>query len=143
MDELTADALSRGANLAAGGKRLGEIGAFFAPTVLLDVPDDARIMREEPFGPISPIQPFDTLDEVIAKANSTDFALCAYAYTHDLKMAARLGSEIEAGLVGINTALVAGPTTPFGGNRDSGIGREGALEGVLESMTTKTVSLVS
>lgn len=143
MEELTADALSRGANLAAGGKRLGEIGAFFAPTVLLDVPDDARIMREEPFGPISPIQPFDTLDEVIAKANSTDFALCAYAYTHDLKTAARLGSEIEAGLIGINTALVAGPTTPFGGNRDSGIGREGALEGVLESMTTKTVSLVS
>lgn len=140
MASLTQDAIACGARLAAGGERLGDVGAFFPPTVLADVPDSARIMREEPFGPISPVQAFDSLDEVIAKANSTDFALCAYAYTDDLPTSRRLSAEIEAGLVGINTTMVAGPTTPFGGNRDSGIGREGALEGVLESMTTKTVS---
>lgn len=100
-------------------------------------------MREEPFGPVTPIAPFNEIDDVIERANSTPYGLASYVFTKDMARAGYLAESLEAGLVGVNSTNVAGPAVPFGGVRDSGIGREGAMEGVLESMTTKTVSTAS
>ncbi|PCI43958.1 MAG: NAD-dependent succinate-semialdehyde dehydrogenase [Alphaproteobacteria bacterium] len=140
MDRLTADALDKGASLLAGGATIGDKGFFFEPTVLKDVPENAAIMTEEPFGPVTPIVSYGCEDEVIARANETPYGLAAYIFTNDRDRGRRLVSGIEAGLVGVNSMFVAGPSTPFGGVKDSGVGREGAMEGLLESMTTKTVT---
>ena len=140
MAQLVEEAVGRGARLTTGGRQPDRRGYFFEPTVLADLPDDAAVMREEPFGPVSAIARFDNLEDAIARANSTPYGLAAYVYTNDLSVARRVSAELDAGLVGINTTNVAGPAVPFGGVRDSGIGREGAVEGILESMTTKTVS---
>ncbi|RME62517.1 MAG: aldehyde dehydrogenase family protein [Alphaproteobacteria bacterium] len=124
----------------AGGKRVGNRGYFYAPTVLVDVPADAAIMQEEPFGPVSALTPFDDIDHAIARANETAYGLASYVFTRDMDLARTIAGGLEAGLVGVNSASVAAPAVPFGGVKDSGIGREGSFEGLLESMVTKTIS---
>jgi succinate-semialdehyde dehydrogenase/glutarate-semialdehyde dehydrogenase len=141
MEDFVADARAHGATVQTGGERTGNQGFFFQPTVLTDVPDDARIMREEPFGPVAPIVPFKDYDEVMARANGLEYGLAAYAFTNDNARAQQLGRDLEAGMVAVNSLLVASPETPFGGIKESGIGREAGIEGILEHMSMKTISM--
>ncbi len=141
MEDFVSDAKVHGARVQCGGERIGNQGFFFQPTVLTEVPDDARIMREEPFGPVAPIVPFSDYDEVVARANSLPYGLAAYAFTASENRARGLAEDLEAGMVGINSLTVASPETPFGGVKESGIGREAGIEGILEHMEMKTVSL--
>ena len=141
MDALVSDALTKGARLTAGGKRLERPGFFFAPTVLADVPKHATLMSEEPFGPVTAIVPFAEVPAVIERANATAYGLAAYVFTRDDELAMRVVAQIEAGMVGINSMSVAHPSLPFGGVKDSGIGREGAYDGLLDSMVTKSISI--
>lgn len=143
MEEFVADAKNRGASVRCGGDRIGNQGFFFEPTVLTDVPDDAKIMREEPFGPLAPIVPFRDYDEVVERANSLPFGLAAYAFTASESRGQRLAADLESGMVGINSLIVASPETPFGGVKESGIGREAGTEGIREHMEIKTVSLTA
>jgi succinate-semialdehyde dehydrogenase/glutarate-semialdehyde dehydrogenase len=139
MDGFVADAKSHGAQVATGGERLGNRGYFYAPTVLKDVPDSARIMRDEPFGPLAPITHFNTFDEVVERANSLPFGLSSYVFTGDGGKANRISDALEAGLVGINTPFVSTPETPFGGVNESGFGSEGGIEGLEAYQRTKFV----
>ncbi len=140
MDRLIADAVSHGAELRQGGEALGNRGNFFAPTVLAHVPDTARIMNEEPFGPIAVTSSFVSFDEVIARANRLPFGLAAYAFTSSATTAAKLADALEAGMVGINNTFINMPETPFGGVKQSGYGSEGGIEGMEAYLVTKTVS---
>jgi len=140
LEELVEDAVAKGAEILCGGSRLTRRGYYFAPTVLGNVPDDARIMKEEPFGPITPITRFSNIEEVIERANSTPYGLASYVFSKDKKLADKIANALEVGLVGVNSMNVAGPAVPFGGVKDSGIGREGAIEGILECMTIKAVT---
>jgi succinate-semialdehyde dehydrogenase/glutarate-semialdehyde dehydrogenase len=140
METMVADARSKGARVLAGGERLGNRGFFFAPTVLADVPDEARAMREEPFGPLALINPFDELDDAIAMANALPFGLAAYAFTHSARIADRLAEDVEAGNVSINTLEASVAETPFGGVKESGFGREGGAEGLSHYTIVKNVS---
>lgn len=139
MARLTLDAVQRGARLLAGGVRLDRPGFFFAPTVLSDVPADAEVMCEEPFGPIAPIIGFDTIDEALAIANSTPYGLAGFVLTQDLGLARRLTRDLRVGMVGLNAFQVAFPETPFGGVKDSGWGSEGGSEGIEPYLVTKFV----
>lgn len=141
MEDLITDAQSKGAKLLCGGKRLEGKGYFFEATVLAGVPQDAKIMSEEPFGPITPISAFTELEEAIQLANNTAYGLASYIFAKNPETSNRIANDLEAGLVGINSMFVAGPPVPFGGVKDSGFGREGAMEGILECMVTKTVSI--
>lgn len=136
MECLVGDVLDRGGDVVYGGLRHGDCGHFFQPTVVNLVSDDARIMREEPFGPIVPVVTFTTLEDAVARANSVPYGLAAYAFTNSLKAAGYLSEAIEAGMVGINTMAVSTPETPFGGVKDSGFGQEGGIEG-LDAYTVK------
>lgn len=129
-----ADALDRGARLACGGKRLAVGPLFYAPTVLTDVPDDALILREETFGPVAAILPFDTEDEALARANATEYGLVAYLHTEDPRRIYRLSRALQYGMVAVNRTKVTGPPIPFGGMKQSGLGREGSRFG-LEAFT--------
>ena len=140
MEGFVSDAISRGAQITTGGQRKGNKGYFFEPTVLTDVPIDARIMNEEPFGPLAPISSFDDFDTVIAEANRLDYGLASYAYTSSAETAEKLGSSIESGMVSINHHGIALIETPFGGVKDSGYGSEGGKEGIEGYMNTKFVS---
>lgn len=140
MESFVADAKQRGAKINTGGTRVGNAGYFYAPTVLSDVPDDATIMTEEPFGPLAPIVRFNNHDDVIKRANSLPFGLAAYAFTESLRIATRVGEELEAGLVSINGAPLTAAETPFGGVKDSGFGSEGGIEGLEPYVTTKLLS---
>jgi len=142
MEALVTDALSRGARLTMGGHRLRERGFFWPPTILTDVPDNARIMNEEPFGPIAPIVRFTDFDDVIRRANSLNYALAAYAFTRSVKRADTVSRAIESGLVGINSLALAAPETPFGGVKESGYGFKGGEEGLREYLAVKFVSQV-
>jgi succinate-semialdehyde dehydrogenase/glutarate-semialdehyde dehydrogenase len=139
MERFVADALDQGARVLCGGKRAARRGWFFEPTVIADAPATAMVQRIEPFGPIAVIEPFDELDEAVAKANALPYALGAYAFTRDLATAHRLGEEIEAGMVGINHFGVSQPEMPFGGWKESGIGQEMGAEGLLHYTEIKTV----
>ncbi|MDE0344363.1 MAG: aldehyde dehydrogenase family protein [Boseongicola sp.] len=134
------DAVARGADLMTGGNRLGDKGYFFDPTVLANVPDNARVMQEEPFGPLAVINPVASLDEGIEKANSVPYGLAAYAFTNRTDYADRLVEGLEAGNVSINTLEASLPETPFGGVKYSGFGREGGTEGLHNYMVVKNVS---
>lgn len=136
MAGIVADCQSRGAKIATGGSRHGNQGFFFEPTVVTDLQDDAKLMTQEPFGPVAPIIPFKTFDEVVARANSLPFGLAAYAFTSSTKTANAIGDAIESGMVGINTFAVSMAETPFGGIKESGYGHEGSVEG-LEAYTVK------
>jgi succinate-semialdehyde dehydrogenase/glutarate-semialdehyde dehydrogenase len=132
IDELVADAQARGARVRTGGGRLDGEGFFYSPTVLDDVPLGADILAHEIFGPVAPIVPFDTEAEAIALANDTEYGLAAYVYTGDLRRGLEVGQAIESGMVALNRGLVSDPAAPFGGVKQSGIGREGGHEGILE-----------
>lgn len=139
MDRLIGDAVSRGAKLHTGGERVGNAGFFYAPSVLSDIPLDAAIMNEEPFGPVALINAYAGEEAMIAEANRLPYGLAAFAWTQDGKRQQRLAREIEAGMVGINTNMIAGADSPFGGVRWSGHGAEDGPEGVLACMVTKAV----
>ena len=136
------DAVGKGAKLALGGKRIGGAGYFFEPTVLTEVPASARILNEEPFGPIAPIGSFKTFDDAVAEANRLPFGLAAYAFTRSLKTATAIGSAIESGMVSINHFGLALPEVPFGGMKDSGYGSEGGSEAIEAYLNTKFVTQV-
>ena len=139
MDRLIGNAKDKGAKLNAGGSRIGNQGFFFQPTVLSEVPLEADIMHEEPFGPVALINPYKGEDEMIAEANRLEYGLAGYAWTNDVKRQRRLADAIETGMVGINSHMVAGADSPFGGVKWSGHGAEDGPEGVLACMVTKTV----
>jgi len=140
LEALVADAKAKGARVLAGGERLGNRGYFFPLTVLADLPDDARAMREEPFGPLALINPVSSIDEAIEKANALPFGLAAYGFTHSARNADRLAQGIEAGNVSINTLEASVAETPFGGVKESGYGREGGTEGLSHYTFIKNVS---
>ncbi|MDR5800975.1 NAD-dependent succinate-semialdehyde dehydrogenase [Caballeronia sp. LZ001] len=140
MERLVADAREHGAKVLTGGERVGREGYFFAPTVLVDVPMNARIMTEEPFGPIAPIASFKSYDEVIAEANRLPYGLAAYAYTSSAATAAAVSDDIESGMLSINHHGLALPETPFGGVKDSGYGSEGGSEAMEAYLVTKFVT---
>jgi succinate-semialdehyde dehydrogenase/glutarate-semialdehyde dehydrogenase len=140
LEILVADARAKGARVLAGGERLGNRGYFFPLTVLADLPEDARAMREEPFGPLALINPFSSIDEAVEKANALPFGLAAYAFTHSARNADRLAEGIEAGNVSINTLEASVAETPFGGVKESGYGREGGMEGLSHYTVVKNVS---
>ncbi|RDV03761.1 NAD-dependent succinate-semialdehyde dehydrogenase [Undibacter mobilis] len=140
MESFVNDAKARGGKIATGGNRHGNQGFFFEPTVITDIPDDSKIMTEEPFGPLAPIVPFKTLDEVIERANSLPFGLASYAFTTSTATANAVGDGIQAGMVGINSVAVSTPETPFGGVKDSGYGSEGGIEGLQAYLNTKFIS---
>lgn len=133
------DAVARGAQLLTGGERLE--GLYYAPTVLKGVTNDALIMQEETFGPVAPISTFETTEEAVALANSSQFGLAAYLYTNDLSRAVRVAEELEYGIVGVNDGVPSVPYAPFGGVKQSGIGREGGPWGLEEYLETKFVSV--
>ncbi|MGB5246752.1 MAG: aldehyde dehydrogenase family protein, partial [Woeseia sp.] len=140
LTELVEDALAQGAELKLGGKKLAGKGYFFEPTVLANVPDSARVMQEEPFGPLAIINPIGSLDEAIAKANSVPYGLASYGFTNRADYVDRMVEGLEAGSVSINTLEASLPETPFGGVKSSGYGREGGTEGLQNYMVTKNVS---
>ena len=139
--ELVEDAVSRGARTLVGGHPLGERGYFYEPTVLADVPPDARVLGEEIFGPVAPVASFSTEEEALAAANMTEFGLVAYVYTRDLQRAIRVCEGIETGMVGLNQGVVSNPAAPFGGVKQSGFGREGGFEGINEYLEVKYVAI--
>lgn len=140
MDRFVADARERGARVDTGGERIGNRGFFFQPTVLSDVPPDAAVMNEEPFGPLALVNSYPDEDAMIAEANRLPFGLSAYSWTNDVARQRRLAAEIEAGMVGINVAGTAAADSPFGGVKASGHGSEDGPEGVRAYMVTKTVT---
>ncbi|MEM9317714.1 MAG: NAD-dependent succinate-semialdehyde dehydrogenase [Pseudomonadota bacterium] len=139
LSALVEDAQAKGATLATGGGRLGNKGYFFEPTVLLNVPDDARIMQEEPFGPIAVLNPVASLDQAIAQANSVPYGLAGYAFTNRADYIDQLIDRVEVGNLSINTLEASMPETPFGGVKSSGYGREGGTEGLENYMIVKNV----
>ena len=140
IEGFVADAVENGAKILTGGKRKGNKGYFFEPTVMTNVSNDARIMNEEPFGPLAPINSFSSIDEVVEESNRLNYGLAAYAYTNSAKTASQLGASIESGQVSINHHGLGLVDTPFGGVKDSGYGSEGGPEGLDAYMTTKLVS---
>lgn len=141
VTELVSDAVSKGATVAVGGVAPGGPGNFYPATVLADVPADARILKEEVFGPVAPITGFDTEDEGVAAANDTEYGLAAYVYTQSLDRALRVAENIESGMVGINRGVISDAAAPFGGIKESGFGREGGSEGIEEYLDTKYIAL--
>ncbi len=140
MEGFVSDAVQRGATIETGGKRIGNEGFFFEPTVLTNVPKDSRIMNEEPFGPLAPVSRFSTYEEVVAEANRLPYGLASYAYTRSAKIASSLGQDVESGMVSINHHGLALPEVPFGGMKDSGYGSEGGLEAIEGYLNTKFVT---
>ncbi len=139
--ELVDDATGKGARVLTGGGTVDRAGYFYEATVLSDVPEDARLLKEEIFGPVAPIRTFKTEDEAIAAANNTEFGLVSYLYTRDVKRALRVVERLETGMVGLNQGLVSNPAAPFGGVKQSGFGREGGVEGIDEYLETKYVAI--
>ena len=141
--ELVDDALAKGARCLVGGPERvpGVPGYFFPPTVLAEVPGDARMLREEIFGPVAPIATFEDEDEAIAAANRTEYGLVAYVYTRDLDRALRVIERLETGMVGLNQGLVSNAAAPFGGVKQSGFGREGGAEGIDEYLSVKYAAI--
>jgi succinate-semialdehyde dehydrogenase/glutarate-semialdehyde dehydrogenase len=139
--ELVDDAVVKGARVLCGGERVDGAGHFYRPTVLADVPDDARLLAEEIFGPVAPVRAFATEDEAVAAANDTEFGLVAYLYTSGLRRAFRVAERLETGMVGLNQGMVSNAGAPFGGVKQSGLGREGGPEGIEEYLEIKYVAM--
>ncbi|MBN8897333.1 MAG: aldehyde dehydrogenase family protein [Rhodospirillales bacterium] len=140
MEGFITDAVKHGGKVQTGGNRIGNKGNFFEPTVLTDVPREARVMSEEPFGPLAVIAPFSSFDDVVAEANRLPFGLAAYAYTRSAKTANAVAAAVESGMMSINHHGLALPEVPFGGVKDSGYGSEGGLEAIEAYLNTKFVS---
>ncbi|PXY26705.1 NAD-dependent succinate-semialdehyde dehydrogenase [Prauserella sp. PE36] len=141
VSELVSDAAGRGAKVLTGGATVDGPGHFYQPTVLTDVPQSARMTSEEIFGPVAPISVFDTEDEAIAKANDTEYGLVSYVFTSDLKRSLRVCERLETGMVGLNQGIVSNPAAPFGGVKQSGLGREGGTVGIDEFLETKYIAV--
>ena len=141
VEEHVADALAKGAKLALGGKRHARGGLFFEPTILTDVTPQMRVAREETFGPVAPLFRFKTDDEAIAMANDTEFGLAAYFYSRDVGRIFRAAEGIESGMIGVNTGLISTAEAPFGGVKQSGLGREGSKYGIDEYLEVKYLCL--
>jgi succinate-semialdehyde dehydrogenase/glutarate-semialdehyde dehydrogenase len=139
--ELVDDAVGKGAKVLAGGAAPKGKGFFFPATVLTDVPDNAAMLREEIFGPVASLQRFTDEEEIIARANATEYGLVAYVYTSDLSRGLRVSEKLDFGMIGLNRGIVSDPAAPFGGMKQSGIGREGAHEGIMEYLDTQYVSV--
>ena len=140
MESFVNDARDRGGKIAAGGNRRGNQGYFFEPTVITDVPDDCKVMTQEPFGPLAPVVPFKSFDEVVERANSLPFGLAAYAFTGSAQTANLIGDALQSGMVGVNSIAISTPETPFGGVKESGYGSEGGIEGLQAYLNTKFIS---
>jgi succinate-semialdehyde dehydrogenase/glutarate-semialdehyde dehydrogenase len=139
--ELVDDAVKKGAKVLTGGKPADGPGFFYPATVLDGVPDSADLLREEIFGPVAALQTFKSEEEVVRRANDTEYGLIAYLYTGDVARGLRVSERLEFGMVGLNRGLVSDPAAPFGGMKQSGLGREGAHEGLMEFLDTQYVSL--
>jgi succinate-semialdehyde dehydrogenase/glutarate-semialdehyde dehydrogenase len=140
MEALVNDSKSRGASIVTGGKRRGNQGFFFEPTVVTEIPDDSKLMTEEPFGPIAPIVTFKDFDEVVERANSLPYGLAAYAFTANGATATAIGDALASGMVGVNSVAISTPETPFGGVKESGYGSEGGIEGLEVYTSRKFIS---
>jgi succinate-semialdehyde dehydrogenase / glutarate-semialdehyde dehydrogenase len=140
MEAFVADAVAQGAKVETGGRRIGNKGYFFEPTVLTHVPSTARVMNEEPFGPIAIVGSFAEFDDAVKEANRLPYGLASYAYTKSSKTAAALGAAIEAGMVSINHHGIALPEVPFGGVKDSGYGSEGGADAIEAYLNTKFIT---
>ncbi len=141
VSELVQDALGRGAHAVVGGQAREGAGYFYNPTVLTDVPDDAKLLDEEIFGPVAPVKGFADEDEAVAAANDTEYGLVAYVFTNDLKRALRVCERLETGMIGLNQGMISNAQAPFGGVKQSGFGREGGHEGIEEYLETKYVAV--
>jgi succinate-semialdehyde dehydrogenase / glutarate-semialdehyde dehydrogenase len=141
VQELVDDAAGKGAKVVVGGSAREGQGYFYEPTVLADIPDDAKLLKEEIFGPVAPVKSFDSEEEAIAAANDTEYGLVAYVYTRDIKRALRVCEALEYGMIGLNQGMVSNPAAPFGGIKQSGFGREGGYEGIEEYLETKYVAI--
>ena len=139
--ELVEDALGHGAKAVVGGHTRDGAGYFYDPTVLTDIPADAKLLKEEIFGPVAPVKGFTDEDEAVAAANDTEYGLVAYVYTNNLKRALRVVERLETGMVGLNQGMVSNAGAPFGGIKQSGFGREGGYEGIEEYLETKYVAI--
>jgi succinate-semialdehyde dehydrogenase/glutarate-semialdehyde dehydrogenase len=137
IDRLVAEAVSKGAKVVTGGALPTGPGFYYPPTVLQDVPVDAAMAHEEIFGPVAPVYRFDTEDQAIRLANDTEYGLAAYIFSRDLNRAVRVGRAVESGMIGLNRGLMSDPAAPFGGVKQSGIGREGGVTGILDFMEAK------
>jgi len=140
IESMVKDAVDKGAKVVTGGHRVGDVGNFFEPTVLKDVPQSARAMNEEPFGPLALMVPFDSVDEAISEANRLPYGLAAYAYSRSMQTVDKLGAAIESGMVSMNNSALAFVETPFGGVKDSGYGSEGGAEAVEGYLVKKFVA---
>ncbi|WP_034859249.1 NAD-dependent succinate-semialdehyde dehydrogenase [Sinorhizobium sojae] len=140
VERLVDDAVAKGARLVTGGSRLNGDGFYYPPTVLADVSPDAEILGEEIFGPVAPIIAFETEDEVVQMANDTEYGLVSYVFSGDLKRALAVAGRLESGMVGINRGVVSDAAAPFGGMKQSGLGREGSHHGMLEYLETKYIA---
>jgi succinate-semialdehyde dehydrogenase/glutarate-semialdehyde dehydrogenase len=134
------EARAQGAQVLAGGDPDPRPGFYYPATVLTDVPEGSRLLTDEIFGPVAPISVFDTDEEAIRAANATEYGLIAYVYTEDLKRGLSVAEHIEAGMVGLNRGLVSDPAAPFGGVKQSGLGREGAHHGIMEFLEVKYIA---
>ncbi|TIP34531.1 MAG: aldehyde dehydrogenase family protein, partial [Mesorhizobium sp.] len=141
VEELIADATSKGGKVVAGGNRHALGGSFFQPTVIADATPKMRFMKEEIFGPVAPVFKFETEEEAIALANDTEFGLACYFYTGDLGRAFRVMEGLKYGMVGVNEGLITTPEAPFGGVKESGLGKEGGHQGIEDYLDTKYVCL--
>ncbi len=138
---LVTDAVDKGASTLTGGENVGDIGYFYAATVLIEVPESARLLGEEIFGPVAPLVRFSDEDHAIAMANQSEYGLIAYLYTEDLRKGMAMAEQLDAGMIGLNRGLVSDPAAPFGGTKQSGIGREGAHDGMLEFLEKKYIAV--
>jgi succinate-semialdehyde dehydrogenase/glutarate-semialdehyde dehydrogenase len=135
------EAKARGAKVLVGGERDGRAGFYYPATVLTEVPRDSKLLTDEIFGPVAPISVFDTMDEAIAQANDTEYGLIAYVFSENLRTALAVAERLESGMVGINRGLISDPAAPFGGVKQSGLGREGAHMGIMEFLETKYIAV--
>lgn len=143
VQELVEDAVSAGAKVLLGGEPVEGRGYFYPPTVLADVPRSARMWDEEIFGPVAPVTPFDSEEEVIGWVNATQYGLVNYVFTEGLDRALRVAEAVESGMVGINQGVVSNPAAPFGGVKESGLGREGGDTGIDEFLETKYIGIAT
>jgi succinate-semialdehyde dehydrogenase/glutarate-semialdehyde dehydrogenase len=141
VDELVRGAVEAGSRVVVGGSRPDRPGYYYEPTVLVDVPVTAGILAEEIFGPVAPIVTFTDDAEAIRMANDTEYGLVSYVYTRDLARGLRVSEALDSGMVGLNRGLVSDPAAPFGGTKQSGIGREGGHEGMLDYLESKYVAV--
>jgi succinate-semialdehyde dehydrogenase/glutarate-semialdehyde dehydrogenase len=141
IDGLVQDAAGRGSSVVTGGAPLDRAGFFYPPTVLSCVPKDASILKNEVFGPVAPIVTFSDDDEAVAAANDTEYGLISYLFTRNLSRGMAIAERLEAGMVGLNRGLVSDPAAPFGGVKQSGLGREGSHDGMMEYMEKKYIGV--